>query len=131
MNKTLAEALGRQEADTVQSNPTLAFNYRVGLTNASSPDAHAEMDAICIRFGGMVVGRHAGTVVPCFDVELFTTQQGAAALAQSNHVVGLMLAARVTADGMQAYSLDASRRAIDSFHTVPTKVPVPPARQYD
>ena len=124
MKDSLVQTIGLQEAATVKANPTLAFNYHVGLKDPGSPVGHNEADKICHAFGGMVVHRHEGTTVPNNDLELFTTAEGAEALAQSPLVRGLRLDVEF-ADPQHIYGikLGQSGRSYDGRVPVKTKIP--------
>lgn len=124
MKDHLAKTIGLHEADTVKANPTLAFNYHVGLKDPGSPEGHNEVDKICHAFGGMVVHRHEGTTVSNNDLELFTTAEGAVALAQSQLIKGLRLDVEF-ADPKHIYAINLgkSRRSYDGRVPVETKIP--------
>ena len=132
MRDTLVETIGTQEAATVKANPTLAFSYHVGLKDPRSPDGHNEADKICHAFGGMVVHRHEGTKVSNNDLELFTTVEGAMALAQSQMIKGLRLDVEF-ADPEHIYgiSLGESRRSYDGRVPVKTKIPYRAPLQFE
>jgi hypothetical protein len=130
VNKTLSQAIGGDEAETVQDNPTLAFAYAIVLARPADPKAHRTLDDICAQFGGMVTQRFELVKRGEPNVTLFTTVGGAQQLAQSEAVDALKLVAAREPLGLVGYELAQSTRSPHHKKVVPTKLPYKSAGTY-